>query len=478
MDVPSYPFLGFAAAVALLANVSLAPSWRRGVFAVANIGFILLLSHDLAALAPFAGFLAVGFGCLKLMERARSAALYTAAVTGVLVLFCWLKRYSFVPHEMFLSYAYLTVGLSYVFFRVMHLVIDAYDGNLPDRVGVVSYVSYTLNFTCLFSGPIQLYGDYVRTETIAPAPLTAASVSAATMRIVTGFFKVAVVGAGLQYLDTHVQSAIVPGLAWRERVTLGSLLLGIYPLYLYVNFSGYTDFVIGVARFMRLELPENFRSPFMSEGFMEFWNRWHMTLSNWLKRYVYTPLLMDLLRRYPARELANPINVGAYFVTFFLIGLWHGQTPMFVMYGILLGLGVSANKLYQIVMIRRFSRAGYRALCARPVYRSLSRGFTYGWFAFALVWFWATQDQLKGLTAALGGTAIVLSILLVWGCSAAVLSAFATVWHRLERVRAGEAPLLGSIYARTAWCTAMAVLVVSVTLVLNAPAPVIVYKAF
>jgi hypothetical protein len=151
---------------------------------------------------------------------------------------------------------------------------------------------------------------------------------------------------------------------------------------------------------------------------------------------------------------------------------------MFVMYGILLGLGVSANKLYQIVMIRRFSRAGYRALCARPVYRSLSRGFTYGWFAFALVWFWATQDQLKGLTAALGGTAIVLSILLVWGCSAAVLSAFATVWHRLERVRAGEAPLLGSIYARTAWCTAMAVLVVSVTLVLNAPAPVIVYKAF
>lgn len=471
MDVPSYAFLGFAAIVVLLINVSNAPLWRRSVLLAANIGFIVLLSHDIVQLAPFAGFLAVGFVCLKLMERFKRPALFVAAVAGVLFLFCWLKHYSFVPHAWFLSYTYLTIGLSYVFFRVMHLVIDAYDGALPNRVGIVSYLSYTLNFTCLFSGPIQLYQEYVKTEVDAPAPLTRASMYAAPVRIITGFFKVSVVGALLFSVEAHCLSAIVPGLDLGGRILWGSLVLAVYPIYLYYNFSGYTDFVIGVARFMRLELPENFRSPFMSEGFMDFWTRWHMTLSSWLKRYVYTPLLMNTMRRFPSAFMANALNVFAYFVTFFLIGLWHGQTPMFVMYGVFLGLGVSANKLFQIVMIKRLTRPGYRALCAQPLYRSASRGLTYCWFAFALVWFWASWPQLVGMSATLGIASITIAIAVVWIASAGILSAFSALGTRLE----GAAR---SIYAQTAWVTAMAVLVVSVTVVLNAPAPAIVYKAF
>ncbi len=478
MDVPSYAFLGFAAVAVVLVNLSSAPQWRRGVLLVANVAFILLLSHDPVVLAPFAGFLAIGYACLTLMERFKKPALYVAAVAGVLFLFCWLKHYSFVPHDWFLPFTYLTVGLSYVFFRVMHLIIDAYDGALPNRVGIVSYLSYTLNFTCLFSGPIQLYGDYVKTEVQAPAPLDAAAIGEATMRIVTGFFKVSVVGAILYYVQARSMSAIVPGLGMGDRVLYGSLVLAVYPLYLYFNFSGYTDFVIGTARFMRLELPENFRAPFMSEGFMEFWNRWHMTLSNWLKRYVYTPLLMDLMRRSTHPGMANASNVFAYFVTFFLIGLWHGQTPMFVMYGIFLGLGVSANKLYQLVMIKRMGRAGYRTLCARPLYRSASRGLNYAWFAFSLVWFWASWGQLAGLTATLGAASAAGALAVVWIVAAAILSGLAALGTRYDALRAGGVPFARSVYTRTAWATAMVVLVVSVTVVLNAPAPVIVYKAF
>ena len=71
----------------------------------------------------------------------------------------------------------------------------------------------------------------------------------------------------------------------------------VYPLFLYANFSGYIDIVIALARLMRVRLPENFDRPFSASSFLDFWNRWHITLSKWLKTYVYNPLLVALMRR-------------------------------------------------------------------------------------------------------------------------------------------------------------------------------------
>jgi hypothetical protein len=82
-----------------------------------------------------------------------------------------------------------------------------------------------------------------------------------------------------------------------------------YPFYLYCNFSGYTDVVIGIARFLRIKLPENFDRPFSSLNFLEFWSRWHMTLSNWLKTYVYYPLLMTLMRKFLSRTIEPFLGV-------------------------------------------------------------------------------------------------------------------------------------------------------------------------
>ena len=77
-------------------------------------------------------------------------------------------------------------------------------------------------------------------------------------------------------------------------------------------------------------MPENFDWPFLAENFIAFWGRWHITLSNWLKTYVYTPLLMSSMRRFPAPSLEPYLGAFAYFVTFFLVGAWHGQTSMFL----------------------------------------------------------------------------------------------------------------------------------------------------
>lgn len=478
MNVPSYEFLAFAAIVAILANLSLRAAWRRAVLLLANVAFFLTFSRSAVELAPFVVFLALGYGAATFFERYKSRPVFVGLVILVVLAFCWLKRYTFIPESLFLAFPYMAVGLSYVFFRVLHLIIDAYQDALPERLSLASYVSYTLNFTSLVSGPIQLFPDYRRTESVRPASLTRGDVAAALNRIVIGYFKVAVVSPVLWAGHVYSVTALGSAANLADRTIWGALVLTIYPVYLYINFAGYTDFVIGTARFLRLELPENFNHPFVSEGFIEFWGRWHMTLSHWWKTYVYSPLFLALMRRFPSRRVQPLLGVVVYFVTFFFVGVWHGQTSMFLFLGVLLGLGVSVNKLYQIEMTRRLGRSGYRRLCANRLYSSLSRGVTFSYFAFASLWFWSSWPQLGGFVSRLGAPALVAVCLFTVVCSAIALAAFKAALDRYSRGAARRAASVPMLYLRTAWISAVVVIVLSVTVVLNAPAPTIVYKAF
>src|SRR5258708_37770208 len=98
---------------------------------------------------------------------------------------------------------------------------------------------------------------------------------------------------------------------------------------------------------------------------------------------------MTLLRRCPSRWFESYLGVLAYFVTFFLVGAWHGQTSMFLFFGVLQGGGVAANKLYQVTMTSGLSRKGYRALAANPTYAAWARGLPFTRFALTMVWFWS-----------------------------------------------------------------------------------------
>jgi alginate O-acetyltransferase complex protein AlgI len=478
VNAPSYEFLAFAAVVAVAINLSRSVNWRRFVLLLANVAFILSFTLDPLQLLPFSALLAAGFLSAKVLEIRKERALFVALIIALVLSFCWLKRYSIIPSQLFLPYAYFTVGMSYVFFRVLHLVIESFDGTLATRIGPWSYVNYTLNFTSLISGPIQLYPDYERTERDRPASLNGTTAGRAVERIVTGFFKVAVLSPLLAYAQTRLLDALAAPAPFPYDILYAAGAVAMFPVYLYFNFSGYMDFVIGVARFLRLELPENFDRPFLSKGYIEFWGRWHMTLSNWLKTYVFSPLLLSLMRRYPAAEVEPFLGVGVYFVTFFLVGVWHGQTSMFLVFGALQGLGVSANKLYQIVMLRWLRRPGYRALCGQPVYASLSRGLTYTWYAISLLWFWSTWGELSSVVSHLGAIRSVLTVVLVLLGAVVALSALDMLTEQWSVLQNGATRAAGSRYLRVAWCAALLTITVSITLVLNAPAPHIVYRAF
>ncbi len=469
MNVPSFEFLAFAGIVAIAINISKAPAWRRAVLLIANFAFVLSFTRSPGQLAPFAGLLLLGFASVKLMERHKRKASFVVVTVALVLAFCTLKRYAFLPDAMFLPFAYFTVGMSYVFFKILHLVIDAYQEALPERIGIVAYVNYTLNFTSLVSGPIPFYREYRRTESEKLASLDAAAVVRAVERIITGFFKVAIVSP-LLYAAFARSVGLLPATpSLPERAFYGSVILAAFLVYVYVNFSGYMDFVIGTARFLRLELPENFNRPFVSGGFIEFWARWHMTLSNWIKTYVYSPLLLALMRRFTSRRVEPWLGVFAYFVAFFVIGVWHGQTSMFIVLGVLLGLGVSLNKWYEIAMTSRLGRAGYRALCVNSFHLVFARGLTFAWFAFSALWFWATWGDLDRLVLLLGVFGTVASLLMLWVGAAIVLTVYTSAAERLS---------IASPYLRTAWSTAIAVITLSVTVLLSAPAPHVVYKGF
>ena len=469
MSVPSWQFLVFVLLGAAAYNAASARWWRESVWLVLNLAFVWSFSRALLPLLPFAGFLALGYLGIEAVRRIQSAALPIAVVL-ILAVFIWLKRYSFIPSWLPPPPGMMTIGLSYVFFRVMHLVVDAGQGQ-EERIGVVRFLNFTLNFPAFISGPIQRREDY---EASGSMPLTVRDLGLAVWRMVVGAFKVLILSAVLHAWQLDAIAAMTAGMPLDQRIQTGALIVVLYPLFLYANFSGYTDFVIGAARLFRLRLPENFDRPFGAGNFIEFWGRWHISLSQWLRSYVFNPLLMGWIRRHRSSRSKQYPTIVALFVTFFLVGAWHGPTSEFLFFGLLQGGGVAGNRLYQFTMGQRLTPAGYDRLCANPLYRAIARGLTFTWFAFTLLWFWATWRQISDLAHDLGmigalsaaiGTVALTSILLAIA----------------EMLGAAEGPInqtFRSRYVRTALSSAMILAIAVAGLVLHMSSPEIVYKQF
>lgn len=462
----------------LVYHLNRAMAWRQIVLLAANLLFLASFSQGRWSYLPFAAFVILAYaGVLWIRAFPRFAG--PLAVAATLAVFVWLKKYAFVPGSLFLGFPYVTVGLSYILFRLLHLMIDMRSGDLPERIPPVAYFNYTLSFTTLVSGPIQLYQDYVKMQESASAKrLDARSVLSSIERIVVGMFKVDILALLFSTWHARALGALTPGEPFSAKLLQGAVLLASYPLFLYCNFSGYIDVVIGIAQLLGFTLPENFARPFAADNFIEFWSRWHITLSNWLKTYVYNPLIMALMRRFPSTSLQTVWLALALFVTFFLVGVWHGQTSEFLFFGFLQGFGVAANRVYQIAMTKRMGRRRFKALSGNGLYVALSRGLTFTYFTFTMIWFWSNWRQIGAIRAALRGGAEPAVWLTIFAGSTLVLTAWEAIRARVLAVHVDGIPVVHSPYWRTAQSTALAVVVLVVTLLMNQSAPDIVYKAF
>lgn len=422
MDFTSSIYLAFIAAIALSFNVWSAPRFRRCLLLIANLAFIASFVQSPVQLAPLAVFLLLGFAATRWVARWPNAWILAVTVALIVGVFVVLKRYAFLPAGIGLSFLYLQIGLSYILFRILQMVIDSAGGEKDARLGPLNYCNFTCNFLSFVSGPIQRSDEYLAQLAQISRKVDETLAFAAFHRIIRGFIKLAVVSAVANYLFAALsapvlaESTSLSGWRFAEQYAASAVA---YTFYLYYNFSGYMDIVIGIGWLLGQNLPENFDRPFSARNIFEFWARWHMTLSEWFKTYLFNPLMKFLAAKVSAPALLPYLGVIGFFVTFFVMGVWHGSTGVFVIYGLVWGAGASLNKLWQVFMSKQLGKKRYKTIGDSFAYSSVARGLLFAFFALSVTGLWVNMQQLSllqhrlgvaGLTLALLGTALVATV--------------------------------------------------------------------
>jgi alginate O-acetyltransferase complex protein AlgI len=225
----------------------------------------------------------------------------------------------------------LPVGISFYTFQSMSYTIDVYRREIPYEPSLLKFAGFIALFPQLVAGPIVRARDLLHQMNEDKA-FSWRNWNSGLGRVLWGFFKKIAVADSLAPFVDQVFAA-------PETFSSMHLLIGVvfYSFQIYCDFSGYSDIAIGLARMMGYQFPENFRTPYFSKSFSEFWTRWHISLSSWLRDYLYIPLGGNRGGKF-----------GTYrnlMITMLLGGLWHGANAAFIFWGFLHGLYLVLQRL-------------------------------------------------------------------------------------------------------------------------------------
>ncbi len=233
---------------------------------------------------------------------------------------------------------FLPVGISFFVFQSMSYTIDIYRGQLKPLDRWTDYCFYLSFFPQLVAGPIVRARDFIPQIRQNPLRVSREMFGMGVCLILTGLFKKAVISdyISLNFVDRIFDEPLL--------YSGFECLMGIYgyALQIYCDFSGYSDMAIGIALLMGFHFPKNFDAPYRSATITEFWRRWHISLSTWLRDYLYISLGGN--RKGRVRTYANLL------ITMLLGGLWHGAAVRFVLWGGLHGLALALHKLWLAVV--------------------------------------------------------------------------------------------------------------------------------
>ena len=241
----------------------------------------------------------------------------------------------FLGEGSFLDFA-LPLGISFFSFKLLHYVIEMRRGNFPPHGGD-DFAAWLFLAPIFTAGPIERFEHFLKAREITAFRWD--FIIEGSMRIAMGLVKKFYVGAGvlvlLRWLTGGDLGDLLEGLETvSPAVVWGALFLTL--AYVYLDFSAYSDIAIGSSRLFGLRIMENFNMPFLATSLQKFWQRWHMTLANWCRTYIYM-LMIGLTR--------NPY--WAIVVTFFVMGLWHAASPHWMIWGIWHGLGLATIIAWQ-----------------------------------------------------------------------------------------------------------------------------------
>lgn len=353
------------------------------------------------------GIMLVG-AFLILQLRKFPTLLYATAVIGLILPFILLK----VPSAVTVidqtvavlrgkaasgSPVIAWLGFSYVAFRLLHTILDRKAGRLPP-VSLGEYVNYVIFFPAFAAGPIDRLERFTR-DLNFPVQLDREGWLEVGNRFFVGLFKKFVIADALAWIALNDLFAhTVSSSLWMW------LLLYCYSLRIYFDFSGYTDIAIGLGRLIGIRLPENFSAPYIKQNLTQFWNSWHMTLTQWFRNYFFNPLTRAMRSNrdaVPAVLIILIVQIS----TMVLIGLWHGVTMGFVLWGLWHGLGLFIQNRWSDYMKGRMpawteTPTGQRILKYSGIFLTFNF-VSVGWLFFSL----STPTRVWAVMAILFGVA-------------------------------------------------------------------------
>lgn len=318
MSILSFEFLGLAAISSIL-------SWlfykhtRPFLVALANIAFLFFLRANVMDIAYAVGLFLFTWLFAYLIQKQHSKVLLIIGIIVPVVGLCFFKYQHYVFH---FEHLLMPLGLSFYTFKALSYIIDVFKGDVKAKNPLLVF-DYILYFPSFLAGPIHRSGPFFE-ELENPFYFDYKDQKNGCVQAAFGLFQKLVIG---DYFSSLVKILLEPGAFDGWYVVLGVVL---YAFYIYVDFDSYSNVAIGIARMMGFHLDRNFHTPYLAVSIRDFWNRWHRSLSGWLRDYIYIPLGGS--RHGFFRKCLNVL------IIFIISGLWHGSTMMFLVWGIGHGL--------------------------------------------------------------------------------------------------------------------------------------------
>ena len=284
------------------------------------------------------------------------------------------------------------IGISYLAFRCSRLILEIRNGAVK-KPNFLEYLNFAFFLPTMPVGPINNYANFRRGFEAQPYEVP---VGRAALRILVGAVK-------YQFLGNLCNQLTYSGLLLDDHphhwMDLPVAML-FYYLYLYLNFSGFCDMAIGAAALVGIPVPENFENPFAARNVKDFWNRWHITLSTWMRDVVFSPLSKFFVGRMGI-HLADHAIALTITVVFLLVGIWHGAGWNFAAYGAAHALGVVTNHYYTIFLKKKLGRERFKAYNENRWIRAAAVVATFCYCGASLIFFANTFPQIKEIFSVL-----------------------------------------------------------------------------
>ena len=231
------------------------------------------------------------------------------------------------------------IGISYMSFKTIQIMLEISDGLIKEKISIKDYLQFLLFFPTVSAGPIDRSRRFLKEiNEVMPRKEYLELAGDGVYRIVLGLLYKVV-------LSTYVYQILL-ALSNTGTVVYSIKYMYLYTLYLFFDFAGYSLMAVGSSNILGIQTPMNFNKPFLSVDIKDFWTRWHITLSTWLRDFVFSRVLMQVIRK---KWFKNRLHNAtyAYMVNMLVMGFWHGLSVSYIVYGFYHGVLMAGFEVYQ-----------------------------------------------------------------------------------------------------------------------------------